>query len=208
MLIPVRIRRRAGITYRCFVRGWGAVSNPPAAGAAAPNSPLSRTVATVGATIGGVNAPVIFAGLAPGFIGLYQVNVTVPLGAPVGGAVPLILLVGSAVFQCGDYCGAVEVLMAADEHGSTQIRKKKHYLGRPVRTIRSSKPALRAMRRAQASSLNLKIWSWVQTKPSFWGSKGFSVLFSLVHQGGGHAELLGFPGRCGWPGSSGMRACL
>jgi uncharacterized protein (TIGR03437 family) len=86
-----------GDYIQVFCTGLGAVSNPPAAGAAAPNSPLSRTVATVGATIGGVNAPVIFAGLAPGFIGLYQVNVTVPLGAPVGGAVPLILLVGSAV---------------------------------------------------------------------------------------------------------------
>jgi uncharacterized protein (TIGR03437 family) len=31
-------------------------------------------------TIGGVNAPVFFAGLIPGFTGLYQVNATVPTG--------------------------------------------------------------------------------------------------------------------------------
>jgi adhesin/invasin len=49
-----------------------------AAGAAAPVSPLSWTVKPVTAQIGGVGAPVQFAGLAPGFAGLYQVNVLVP----------------------------------------------------------------------------------------------------------------------------------
>jgi uncharacterized protein (TIGR03437 family) len=86
-----------GSVIQVFCTGLGAVTNPPGVGAAAPNSPLSYTVATVTATIAGVNAPVIFAGLAPGFIGLYQVNVTVPFGTPVAGAVPLVLSVGSAV---------------------------------------------------------------------------------------------------------------
>jgi len=80
-----------------FCTGLGAVTNPPAAGGVVPSSPLSYTVGTVTAAIGGVSAPVLFSGLAPGYIGLYQVNVTVPQSAPTGGAVPLVLTVGSAV---------------------------------------------------------------------------------------------------------------
>jgi uncharacterized protein (TIGR03437 family) len=86
-----------GDVIQIFCTGLGAVNNPPPAGAAAPNSPLSTTVGTVTATIAGNNAQVLFSGLAPGFIGLYQVNVLVPLGAPAAGAVPLVLTVGSAV---------------------------------------------------------------------------------------------------------------
>src|SRR5579871_133044 len=67
-----------------FCTGLGAVSNPPATGAAPPSTPLSSTVSTVTASIGGVPAPVSFAGLAPGFVGLYQVNLQVPASAPSG----------------------------------------------------------------------------------------------------------------------------
>ena len=35
-----------------------------------------------------------FSGLAPGAVGLYQVNVQVPLGAPAGDAVSLTLSIG------------------------------------------------------------------------------------------------------------------
>jgi trimeric autotransporter adhesin len=47
-------------------------------------------------TIGGVNAPVGFSGLAPGFAGLYQVNAQVPPNAPTGDAVPIVISVGTA----------------------------------------------------------------------------------------------------------------
>jgi len=39
-------------------------------------------------------AQVSSSGLAPGAVGLYQVNVQVPLGAPAGDAVPVILSIG------------------------------------------------------------------------------------------------------------------
>ena len=39
----------------------------------------------------GQNAQVQFAGLAPGFAGLYQVNVVVPEGVTAGANVPVIL---------------------------------------------------------------------------------------------------------------------
>jgi uncharacterized protein (TIGR03437 family) len=41
--------------------------------------------------IGGISAPVAFAGQAPGFPGVSQINITIPMGAPTGTTVPLIM---------------------------------------------------------------------------------------------------------------------
>jgi uncharacterized protein (TIGR03437 family) len=84
-----------GSTYiQIYCMGLGAVSNQPADGAAAPSSPLARTSATPQVTIGGVQATVTFSGLAPGFVGLYQVNALVPAAAPAGNAVPVAISIG------------------------------------------------------------------------------------------------------------------
>ena len=85
----------AGDVLAIFCSGLGAVTPPVAAGSAAPVSPLARTVNTVTATIGGQPASVAFAGLAPGFAGLYQVNVAVPAGIT-GDSVPIVLTVANA----------------------------------------------------------------------------------------------------------------
>jgi uncharacterized protein (TIGR03437 family) len=79
-----------------FCTGLGAVSNTPADGAPAPATPpLATTQATPAVSIGGVPAPVSYSGLAPGLVGLYQVNVQVPASTPTGNAVNLTLSVGS-----------------------------------------------------------------------------------------------------------------
>jgi uncharacterized protein (TIGR03437 family) len=54
---------------------------------------LSYTANTVAITIGGVSASVAFAGMAPGYPDLYQVNTTLPAGIPAGTQVPVVLTV-------------------------------------------------------------------------------------------------------------------
>jgi uncharacterized protein (TIGR03437 family) len=70
----------------------GSNTPPPGNGQPAPYpSPLFQTTATATVTIGGINAPVIFSGLAPGYVALYQVNAQVPANAPAGTAIPVVL---------------------------------------------------------------------------------------------------------------------
>jgi uncharacterized protein (TIGR03437 family) len=89
---------KPGDLIQLFVTGLGeATSNGlaggpalgPAEAAPADGSTLYRTVETPRATIGGIDGQVIFSGLAPGFAGLYQLNVLLPSDAPAGDAVPL-----------------------------------------------------------------------------------------------------------------------
>ncbi len=74
--------------------GGGPVTNQPATGAAASANPLSATTTTPTLTIGGVDTPVLFSGLAPGFVGLYVTTCQVPAGAPIGAAVQVVLTQG------------------------------------------------------------------------------------------------------------------
>jgi uncharacterized protein (TIGR03437 family) len=76
-----------------FVNGLGPVTNPPATGEPALASPLSETTTWPVVTIGGMQCPVLWSGLAPGFPGLYQVNVGLPAELPAG-TLPITLTVG------------------------------------------------------------------------------------------------------------------
>jgi len=83
---------KVGDTILAYLTGAGAVSPKVADGAPAGSSPLSKVTSSVSATIGSQTAQVSFAGLAPGFVGLWQVNIIVPPGAT--GDVPLVVSVG------------------------------------------------------------------------------------------------------------------
>ena len=74
-----------------YCSGLGPVSPAVIAGRPAPSSPLSGVTNPVTVTIGGQEAQVLFAGLAPTFSGLYQINVFVPANSATGDAVEVIL---------------------------------------------------------------------------------------------------------------------
>ena len=67
-----------------YATGLGPVSNPPDTGAAASSAPLSVSLEEVRVTLAGIPCEVPFAGLAPGFAGVYQVNFRVPSDSPAG----------------------------------------------------------------------------------------------------------------------------
>lgn len=84
------VHRGEFITIYCT--GLGATNPTVASGQPAVGAPRATIPVTV--TIGGVTVPADFAGLSPGFVGLYQVNIPVPAGVLPGSAVQLFLTQG------------------------------------------------------------------------------------------------------------------
>jgi uncharacterized protein (TIGR03437 family) len=82
-----------GDTIMMFCAGLGAVTPTVTDGAAAGANPPSSTSNNVQLSIGGLNAPVSFAGLTPGYVGLYQINSVVPADVTVGNSVPVTITV-------------------------------------------------------------------------------------------------------------------
>jgi uncharacterized protein (TIGR03437 family) len=81
-----------------YLTGLGAVNPPVSDGIPAPLNPLSETVTNPAVAIGGAGAPVLFSGLAPGYVGLYVLNVSVPSGTPQGLSVPLTITQGGVTY--------------------------------------------------------------------------------------------------------------
>jgi trimeric autotransporter adhesin len=82
-----------GALIIAYLTGAGAVSPAVADGAPGSSDPLSNVKSTVTATIGSKPAEVKFAGLAPDFVGLWQVDAIVPAGLAQGDY-PLVISVG------------------------------------------------------------------------------------------------------------------
>jgi uncharacterized protein (TIGR03437 family) len=82
----------AGEYLSLYGTGLGAVSSEPLTGR--PAGCCYSTPATPLVTVGGVTATVQFSGLAPTLLGVYQVNILIPVNAPSGSAVPVALSLG------------------------------------------------------------------------------------------------------------------
>jgi uncharacterized protein (TIGR03437 family) len=68
-----------GSLLAVYLTGQGVVEPPVANGEPAPSDPLAHTSYPVTATIGGQRADVLFAGLNPGSVGVFQITIRVPI---------------------------------------------------------------------------------------------------------------------------------
>ena len=75
-----------------YANGLGPVTNQPASGNPSPLSPLAQTIINPTVTIGNQTAKLLFSGLTPTSVGLYQLNITVP--ATGSGAKPIGISIG------------------------------------------------------------------------------------------------------------------
>jgi uncharacterized protein (TIGR03437 family) len=90
-----------GQVISLYGTGVGPVSNQPQDGAPAPTSPLAEGEKP-DVNINGRSVPVadvLFSGLAPGFVGLWQVNVRIPDIVAPGNSIPVVLLLRSVPSQ-------------------------------------------------------------------------------------------------------------
>jgi uncharacterized protein (TIGR03437 family) len=74
---------RPGEVLHLYGTGFGSVAPPAATGMPAPSDPLARTVtpvtcSTYTADSNALDVPVLYAGLAPGLVGYYQLSIRIP----------------------------------------------------------------------------------------------------------------------------------
>jgi uncharacterized protein (TIGR03437 family) len=85
-----------GETVLIYLTGMGAVNPPIGDGTAGGSNPLNKSVSDVVVWVAGQQATLLYNGLAPGFPGLYQINVTLPTILAGGGNLPLAIQTNNA----------------------------------------------------------------------------------------------------------------
>jgi uncharacterized protein (TIGR03437 family) len=90
---------RAGETLVMYALGLGQTEPAVQSGVAAPGTPLARARGAFRVSFGApgpfgqsVEITPLYVGLTPNFVGLYQVNVTIPADSPRGAKVPIALI--------------------------------------------------------------------------------------------------------------------
>jgi uncharacterized protein (TIGR03437 family) len=126
---------KPGETVLMYLTGLGAVTPQLADGEAAPGSPLSVSVEaadTLVALDDGVDplalADISFAGLAPGFAGLYQVNFTVPSSGLTDGYVLIIF----ATVEAQNYMSTISLSGFSQSSDIVPSRRASRPRSRPV----------------------------------------------------------------------------
>jgi uncharacterized protein (TIGR03437 family) len=95
-------RRNANEVIQIFATGEGETEPGGIDGRLMPANALARPKLPVTVRIGTVDAPVTYAGSAPGLVaGVFQVNARIPATAPLGDAVPITVTVGGIQSQAG-----------------------------------------------------------------------------------------------------------
>lgn len=90
-LVTVANPVHRGDTLVIYLTGLGPTLPPVDAGSPAPDQPLAQTIIQPSVELGGVSLPILYSGLTPRQVGLYQINATVPGWAPLGMAQPLVI---------------------------------------------------------------------------------------------------------------------
>jgi uncharacterized protein (TIGR03437 family) len=85
---------REGDVMVIYASGLGGLDSLVAAGEPSPTEPPARTAHPAVVRVGDVGCEVLFSGLTPGFVGLYQINAALPAGVPKGPDVPMVLTIG------------------------------------------------------------------------------------------------------------------
>jgi uncharacterized protein (TIGR03437 family) len=85
-----------GETVLIYLTGMGTVNPAVSDGTAGGSNPLNKSVSDVVVLVAGQQATVGYNGLAPGFPGLYQINVTLPTILAGGGNLPLAIQTNNA----------------------------------------------------------------------------------------------------------------
>jgi len=78
-------------TLIIYATGLGSVTPAVATGAAGPSKPLAVATVQPAVTLGGVGLGIEYAGLAPGMVGVDEIEVKVPGGVPTGMNIPLVI---------------------------------------------------------------------------------------------------------------------
>lgn len=110
-----------------FATGIGPTSPVVPDGQAAPGNPLAIATATTAITIGGVPAQVLFSGLAPGYVGLWQINAYVPASLATNFATPL-----KVELRGKQSSGATLAVASTNEYGSASGSVVSALTGGPI----------------------------------------------------------------------------
>jgi uncharacterized protein (TIGR03437 family) len=86
-----------GDTLVIYLTGLGQVSPAVDNGLPAPGNPLATALTPPTVSLGDAGLSVLYAGLAPGEVGVNQINVQVPNSAPQGISIPLTITQGGAI---------------------------------------------------------------------------------------------------------------
>ena len=84
----------AAVLLGVYATGLGPVTGSMVTGQPASSTNFQTTTQSPAVTVGGAAASIIFSGLTPGLLGIYQINAQLPASVPAGAQTPLVVTIG------------------------------------------------------------------------------------------------------------------